>query len=53
MGVAPETLACQGVTPFAALPRELIPACREGVGQAIPLTATTLITDFKETLRPP
>jgi len=53
MGVAPETLDCQGVTPFAALPCELIPAYREGDGQTIPLTVTTLIPDFKETLRPP
>ena len=53
MGVAPETLACQGVIPLAALPCELIPAYREGDGQTISLTVTTLITDFKETLRLP
>ena len=44
MPVAPETLACQGIGPFVALPCELIPAYREDDGQAIPLTATTLIT---------
>ena len=44
MPVAPETLACQGIEPFVVLPCELIPADREGDGQAIPLTATSLIT---------